>query len=40
MKKINKNKVYELIGRAVVFMAGYAGAIGLFVFGFLQNTIY
>lgn len=35
-----KNKIYELIGRAVVYSSLYIGAVGLVVFGFLQNTIY
>ena len=40
MKKINKNKVYELIGRAVVFTAGYVSTVAFFVWAFLQNTVY
>ena len=37
---MKKNKVYELIGRAVVYTSLYASAVALFVYGFLQNTIY
>ena len=40
MKKIDKNKVYAFIGRAVVYSTLYIGAIAGFVWSFLQNTIY
>lgn len=35
-----KNKIYELIGRAVVYSTIYAGAVAGFVWAFCQNTIY
>ena len=40
MKKIDKNKVYAFIGRAVVYTSLYVGAVAFTVFAFLQNTIY
>lgn len=40
MKKIDKNKVYAFIGRAVVYATLYASAVAFTVFAFLQNTIY
>lgn len=40
MKKIDKNKVYAFIGRAVVYAGLYVGAVAFTVFAFLQNTIY
>ena len=33
-----KNKIYELIGRVVVFTAGYAGAVAFCVWAFLECT--
>lgn len=38
MKKTNK--IYELIGRAVVYLSLYVGAIAFCCWAFLQNTIY
>lgn len=35
-----KKKIYELIGRAVVYGLIYVSGVGMFYFGFLQNTIY
>ena len=35
-----KSKIYELIGRAVVYTAGYVTAVMFFVWAFYQNTIY
>lgn len=35
-----KNKIYELIGRAVVYSIIYLGAVAGFVWAFCQNTIY
>lgn len=35
-----KNKIYELIGRAVVFTAGYAGAVAFCMWAFMQGTTY
>lgn len=40
MKKIDKNKLYEFIGRAVVYSTMYIGSIAFGVWSFLQNTIY
>jgi hypothetical protein len=38
--KIDKNKIYALIGRVVVYSTIYVGAIASCVFSFLQNTVY
>lgn len=35
-----KNKIYELIGRIVVFLGVWAGGVAFVVWAFLQNTIY
>lgn len=40
MKKIDKNKVYAFIGKAIVYSTLYIGSIALGVWAFLQNTIY
>lgn len=40
MKKIDKNKVYAFIGRAVVYTAGWIASVGFCYWAFLQNTIY
>lgn len=40
MKKINKSKIYELIGRAVVYTSLYALTVLGTVWAFCQNTIY
>ncbi len=40
MKRIDKNKVYAFIGRAVVYGTVYIGAVAFSVWSFLQNTIY
>ena len=37
---MKKNKIYEFIGRAVVYLGLYVGAVAFTVFAFLQNTIY
>lgn len=37
---MKKSKIYELIGRAVVYAGLYVGAVAFTVFAFLQNTIY
>lgn len=36
-RKVNTNKIYELIGRAVVYSACYVGSIAFFYWGFLQR---
>lgn len=35
-----KSKIYEFIGRAVVYSTIYAGVVAGFVWAFCQNTIY
>lgn len=40
MRKIDKNKVYALIGKIVVYGLLYVGSIAFGVWAFLQNTIY
>lgn len=39
-RKINKNKIYELVGRLVVYGGLYAGGVAFCCWAFLQNTIY
>ncbi len=39
-RKINPNKVYAFIGRAVVYSSLYITAVAGTVWAFLQNTIY
>lgn len=39
-RKLNSNKIYEIIGRAVVYSSGYVLTIVGFVWAFCQNTIY
>lgn len=38
--KIDKNKVYAFIGRAVVYSTIYVGTVAFSMWSFLQNTIY
>ena len=38
MKKIDKNKVYAFIGRAVVYAGLYVGAVAGTVWAFLECT--
>lgn len=40
MKRIDKNKVYAFIGKAVVFLSANLMWTGLIILGFMQNTIY
>lgn len=40
MKRINKNKIYNLIGRAVVYSSLYIATVGFSVWGFLQGMTY
>jgi len=35
-----KKKLYELIGRAVVYGTAYIGLVAFMIFAFEQNTIY
>ena len=37
---MKKNKLYEFIGRAVVYISLYIAAVAGTVWAFLQNTIY
>jgi len=37
---MKKNKIYALIGRAVVYATLYVSAVAFTVFAFMQNTIY
>lgn len=37
---MKKNRIYEFIGRAVVYASIYAGAVCFTVWAFMQNTIY
>ena len=39
-RKIDPNKVYAFIGRAVVYSSLYVAAVVGTVWAFLQNTIY
>ena len=39
-RKIDKNKVYAFIGRAVVYVSLYIGTILFGMWAFMQNTIY
>lgn len=38
--RLDKNKVYQFIGQAVVYISFNLLLAGIMVFGFLQNTIY
>lgn len=40
MKRINKDKIYNLIGRAVVYSSLYIATVGFTVWGFLQGMTY
>lgn len=39
-RKIDKNKVYAFIGKAVVYTSLYLGSVVFFAWAFLQNTVY
>lgn len=39
-RKLDKNKIYNFIGRAVVFLSANLMWTGLIILGFMQNTIY
>ena len=39
-RKLDKNKVYAFIGKAVVFLSANLMWTGLMILGFTQNTIY
>lgn len=38
--RLDKNKVYAFIGKAVVYSSFYLGVVAFSVWSFLQNTIY
>ena len=38
--RLDKNKVYQFIGQAVVYSSLYIAAVGFTVWAFCQNTIY
>lgn len=38
--KIDKNKIYALIGKIIIYSSMYVGLILITVWGFLQNTVY
>ena len=41
MKKIDKNKLHQLIGKIILlYISLYLLAIGMLVLGFIKNTIY
>lgn len=39
-RKLDKNKVYAFIGRAVVYSSIYLGSTVFIIWAFCQNTIY
>ena len=39
-RKLDKNKVYAFLGRAVVYSTIYLGSIAFIMWAFLQNTVY
>lgn len=40
MKRINKDKIYNFIERAVVYSSLYIATVGFTVWGFLQGMTY
>ena len=40
MKRINKDKIYNFIGRAVVYSSLYIATVAFSVWGFLQGMTY
>ena len=40
MKKLNKNKIYQFIGQAVVYSSLYIATVAFSVWAFCQNSIY
>lgn len=40
MKRINKDKIYNFIGRAVVYSSLYIATVGFTVWGFLRGMTY
>jgi hypothetical protein len=39
-RKLDTNKIYNFIGRAVVYSTLYISAVAFIVWAFCQNTIY
>lgn len=39
-RKLDTNKIYNFIGRAVVYSSLYISAVAFMIWGFCQNTIY
>lgn len=39
-RKIDPNKVYAFIGKAVVYTSLYLGSVAFIVWAFCQNTVY
>nr|DAX64894.1 MAG TPA: hypothetical protein [Caudoviricetes sp.] len=39
-RKLDTNKIYNFIGRAVVYSSLYIAAVAFMIWGFCQNTIY
>ena len=39
-RKLDKNKIYAFIGRAVVYSGAYISLVIATVWAFMQNTIY
>ena len=39
-RKLDKNKIYNFIGKTVVYASINLVWTGLMIFGFMQNTIY
>lgn len=38
--RIDKNKVYQFIGKMVVCLTMYAGMTGMLIYGFMNITVY
>lgn len=39
-RRIDKNKVYAFIGKAVIYTGLYIGSVAFLIWAFCQNTIY
>lgn len=39
-RKLDKNKVYKLVGQAVVYISLYVSAVTMAIWAFCQNTVY
>lgn len=40
MRKLDKNKIYAFIGRAVIFTLVHAGMSAMAIYGFMNMTVY